>query len=97
MASGRLCTDDEVATFLSTYPRWERDGDSLVRMARADSFPAAIAWVVAVADVAELMDHHPDMDIRWCTVSFRLASHDLGGISPRDLELALHIDSIVAA
>jgi 4a-hydroxytetrahydrobiopterin dehydratase len=53
--------------------------------------------VVAVGDVAELLDHHPDIDIRWRTLTFRLTSHDLGGISPRDLELAPMIDSIVAA
>jgi 4a-hydroxytetrahydrobiopterin dehydratase len=97
MTTGRLCTDDEVLTFLAGHLQWERDGESLVRTGRAGSFPAAIAWVRAVADVAELMDHHPDMDIRWCTVTFRLCSHDLGGITPRDLELALHIDSIIAA
>ncbi len=96
MASARLSSEDEIESFLAREPKWSRDGDTLVRSARAATFPVAIGWVVAVADVAELMDHHPDIDIRWCTVTFRLASHDLGGITPADLELALHIDGIVA-
>jgi 4a-hydroxytetrahydrobiopterin dehydratase len=97
MPRTRASTAEEIDAFLAVAPQWSREGDALVRTVEAPSFRIAISWVVAVGDVAELLDHHPDVDIRWRTLTFRLTSHDLGGISPRDLELAQMIDSIVAA
>lgn len=66
-----------------------------MRRATAPSFMAAIAWVVAVAEAAERADHHPDIDIRWRTVTFVLSTHDVGGITSLDVELARVIGGIV--
>lgn len=87
----RLLTDDEIARQLAELPGWSRDGDTLVAVIEAPDFPAAIALVVAVADEAERLDHHPDIDIRWRVTHWRLSTHDAGGITQLDIELAHRI------
>lgn len=90
-AMSRLLTDDEIARQLAELPGWSRDGDTLVAVIEAPDFPAAIALVVAVADEAEQLNHHPDIDIRWRVTHWRLSTHDAGGITQRDIELAHRI------
>lgn len=91
----RLLTAPELSTLGDALPQWRVDGDVLVRVAKAPDFMRGIAWVVAVADAAESMDHHPDIDIRYRTLTFRLTTHDLGGLSTWDLGLARRIDAVV--
>jgi 4a-hydroxytetrahydrobiopterin dehydratase len=67
----------------------------LARTVSAPTFPEGIRWVTQVADAAERMDHHPDIDIRWRTLVFRLSTHDAGGITVLDFALAREIDAIV--
>ena len=50
-----------------------------------------------VAEIAEEMNHHPDMDIRWRTVTFSLATHSVGGVTQLDVELAHRIDGVTAS
>ena len=75
--------------------QWTQDGDSLVRTVEAPSFLEAIDVVRRVAEIAEEADHHPDIDIRWRTLTFRLSTHSEGGITAKDLELAAQIDGLV--
>ena len=75
--------------------QWTQDGDSLVRTVEVPSFLEAIDVVRRVAEVAEEADHHPDIDIRWRTLTFRLSTHSEGGITAKDLELAAQIDGLV--
>ena len=93
----QLLDDAAITAALETLPGWERDGDALVRTAALPSFPAAIAVVDRVADVAERADHHPDIDIRWRTLTFRLSTHSDGGITGKDVDLAGAISEQVAA
>ncbi|CAB4915254.1 unannotated protein [freshwater metagenome] len=53
-----------------------------------------ISWVVSIATESERVDHHPDLDIRWTTLHVILSSHDLGGLTQRDIDLAITIDLI---
>ena len=53
--------------------------------------------VTDVAEVAEEMDHHPDIDIRWRTVSFFLVTHSAGGVSQLDIEFAHRIAALADA
>lgn len=92
-----LLDDDAITTALAGLPEWRRDGDALVRSARLPSFPAAIAVVDRVAEVAEERDHHPDIDIRWRTLHFRCSTHSAGGVTDLDVALARAIDERVAA
>ncbi|MGL5864400.1 MAG: 4a-hydroxytetrahydrobiopterin dehydratase [Dermatophilaceae bacterium] len=87
----RRLTDDEVTTQLATLPGWRRDGDTLRTSIAAPDFPAAIRVVAAVAEEAEQMQHHPDIDIRWRTTHWLLTTHDAGGLTQLDIELAHRI------
>ena len=81
---------------LETLDGWTGDPAGLERTVECASFPAAIALVVAVADVAEEMDHHPDIDLRWRRVDLSLATHSAGGVTAKDIELAAALDEIAA-
>jgi 4a-hydroxytetrahydrobiopterin dehydratase len=74
--------------------RWERHGDELVTTRRGENFADALAYVNAVGALAEEMDHHPDIDIRWNAVTLRLTTHSAGGLTSLDLELARRIDDL---
>ena len=88
-------TAQEIDDWLASSPGWTLDGAALVRQATAPSFSDAIRWVVEVADAAESADHHPDIDIRWRTLTFRLSTHDAGAITTLDIALAREIDAVV--
>jgi 4a-hydroxytetrahydrobiopterin dehydratase len=92
-----LLEPDEVRSALGTRPGWSGDASAISRTVAFPSFPAAIAAVDRVAVVAEELDHHPDMDIRWRNVTFHCATHSAGGVTGHDLDLAARIDQIVAA
>jgi 4a-hydroxytetrahydrobiopterin dehydratase len=91
-----LLDDDAVTAALRDLPGWERDGDALVLTARLPSFPGAIAVVDRVAEIAEDRDHHPDIDIRWRTLTFRCSTHSAGGITDLDTALAASISEQVS-
>ena len=57
--------------------------------------PALLRADEVEAALADEIDHHPDIDIRWTTVTFALSTHSAGGVTERDLELARRIDEIV--
>jgi 4a-hydroxytetrahydrobiopterin dehydratase len=73
-------------------------GDSqALRLTRQfTDFPAAIAAVVRVAELAEERDHHPDIDIRWRTVTFTVRTHSAGGVTVLDIALAAAISDLFA-
>jgi len=93
----KLLTDEQVSDALGELDGWSRDGDSIVRAAELKSFPAAIEAVRRVAEIAEARDHHPDIDIRWRTVTFRCSTHSEGGITGKDVELAREINQVLAS
>jgi 4a-hydroxytetrahydrobiopterin dehydratase len=62
---------------------------------RTGSFTAGVELIDAIGELAEGMNHHPDVDLRYATVTVRLSSHDVGGLSQRDVTLARRI-SLVA-
>ena len=90
-----LLDADSVRSAVAVLDGWEGGTDAIVRTVGLRSFPAAIAVVDRVAKVAEEMDHHPDIDIRWRTLHLVLSTHDSGGITGRDVDLAQKIDAIV--
>jgi len=92
-----LLTADQVATATAELKEWSGDATAITRTAKLPTFPAAIAVVDRVAEVAEAMDHHPDIDIRWRTLTFVCATHSAGGVTDKDVDLARRIDEIVEA
>jgi 4a-hydroxytetrahydrobiopterin dehydratase len=91
-----LLTQEEIDRALAGLAGWRQDGDTLVRAVEAASFPAGIELVRRVAEAAEAADHHPDIDIRWRTVTFRLSTHSEGGLTAKDVDLAATIDRLAA-
>jgi 4a-hydroxytetrahydrobiopterin dehydratase len=75
---------------------WRRDGAELVKVHQGRTFADALAYVNAVGALAEAMDHHPDIDIRWNKVTLRLSTHSEGGITEADLELGRRIDAVAS-
>jgi 4a-hydroxytetrahydrobiopterin dehydratase len=92
-----LLDADAVADGLSRLDGWSGDTASIRRTVELPSFAAAVAAVDRVAEVAEEMDHHPDIDIRWRRLTFTCATHSVGGVTHRDLTLAARIDAILRA
>lgn len=91
-----LLTQDEIDRALSTeLLSWTQAGDAIRRSVKAPTFMDGIRLVQQVAEVAEDLDHHPDIDIRWTTVTFTLSTHAVGGLTSRDLRLATDIDKLV--
>ena len=90
-------TDDALATALAALSDWQGDATAIRRTAELPSFPAAIEVVRKVADVAENMNHHPDIEIRYSKLTFACSTHSAGGVTELDIELARSIDEIVAA
>lgn len=86
-------SDLEIRRALSTLPGWSRRGDALAKTYSFARFGDGIRFVQQVAEVADGMDHHPDIDIRYTNVTFVLSTHDAGGVTQRDLDLAKAIES----
>ncbi|MGY1695136.1 4a-hydroxytetrahydrobiopterin dehydratase [Geodermatophilus sp. SYSU D00814] len=85
---------DDVAAALRDLPAWSGGPDGLRRSLELPGFPDAVAALVRIAFVAEQLDHHPDVDLRWRTLHLTLVSHSAGGVSELDLELARRIDGL---
>ncbi len=76
---------------------WEEQGGALRRAFRFADFAQALAFVIRVGELAEQVDHHPDIDIRWNTVTLSLSTHSAGNVvTDRDRDLAARIDELGA-
>jgi 4a-hydroxytetrahydrobiopterin dehydratase len=92
-----LLTDTEVTARLLDLPDWGRaEGEepAITATYQLEDFADALAFVNAVGAEAEAMDHHPDIDIRWNTVTLVLSTHSAGGLTAKDFELASKISRI---
>ena len=90
-------SEDEIATGLKALAGWEREGDVIVKHWTFPAFADGIRFVDRVAVAADAADHHPDIDVRWTTVTMRLSTHSAGGLTRKDLELAAAIDRLSRA
>ncbi|EIF00357.1 4a-hydroxytetrahydrobiopterin dehydratase [Saccharomonospora glauca] len=90
-----LLSEQDVDEALRSLPEWRRVDDAIERRVELTSFPEAIETVNRVAELAEAANHHPDIDIRWRTVTFRLSTHSHGGVTNKDIALAGEIDGVI--
>ena len=88
-------TPDELVEALVDLPRWSGGAHGLLRTVELPTFRDAVSAVVAIADAAEALDHHPDIDLRWRTLHLRLVTHSVGAVTPLDLQLAGRIDALL--
>lgn len=75
-------------------PDWKRQRGALVRCFEFEGFPEAMRFVNAVARASEKAQHHPDIDIRWNRVQLLWVTHDAGGLTQRDFEMAKRCDAL---
>jgi 4a-hydroxytetrahydrobiopterin dehydratase len=88
-------SETEIAAALATLPGWTRQGETIVRRYTFATFAEGIRFVDRVSVLADAADHHPDIDIRWTTVTMSLSTHSAGGLTANDVALAARIDSAV--
>ncbi len=85
-------TQDAVTEALTDLEGWQQDGDAIVKTYRFHDFVGSVDFVNAVAEAAEDMQHHPDIDIRYNKVTLTLSTHSAGGLTRNDFELAGEAD-----
>ena len=81
-------SDAEIESRLRRLAGWERRGDEIRRTFSFPDFAGALAFVNRVGELAEAMTHHPDIDIRYSRVTLALTTHDAGGLTANDFDLA---------
>ncbi|KAA0254639.1 4a-hydroxytetrahydrobiopterin dehydratase [Acidobacteria bacterium ACD] len=94
MGSPRLLSDAEVAERLAALPSWSHSGGRLRRSYHFRDFSEAFGWMCRVALVAEKLCHHPDWSNVYSRVTVELHTHDAGGVTERDVELAREMDQL---
>ncbi|MBX0323978.1 4a-hydroxytetrahydrobiopterin dehydratase [Halomicroarcula sp. F13] len=87
-----LLSDTEIAERIPDG--WEREGDEIVRTYEFDAYLDASGFLAAAAGVAEDAWHHPEMTVRWGEVEVRLTTHDAGGITDNDVDMAERLNGI---
>jgi len=87
-----LLAGDEIARRLAELPGWQRSGDAIHRVYELPTFKDAITFVGRVAEAADAADHHPDILIEYRKVTLTLSTHDSGGLTALDFDLASTID-----
>jgi len=86
-----LLSDEEIEAQLPEA--WEREGDEIVRVYEFDDYLRGVNFAQMVGEIAEAQFHHPEMIIRYSGVEIRLTSHEAGGITDDDIEMAELIES----
>jgi 4a-hydroxytetrahydrobiopterin dehydratase len=84
----------QIKSALGKISAWKKKAAVIFRTFQFKDFPAAIKFVNAVAKIAEKAQHHPDIDIRWNKVTLALTTHDAGGLTDKDFELAKKFDGL---
>jgi 4a-hydroxytetrahydrobiopterin dehydratase len=89
-----LLSDDEIQNRLEPLEGWKREGDAIRKQFKLDDFKGSVDFVNRLTPVAEEMNHHPDLEISWNTVTVRVSTHSEGGLTENDFELASKVDSL---
>jgi 4a-hydroxytetrahydrobiopterin dehydratase len=92
-----LLSDSEVEERLAVLAGWERRGDAIAREFECGDFVGSVKFVDSLVEPAEELNHHPDLEISWATVTVTLSTHSEGGLTERDFELAARIDGLSQA
>jgi 4a-hydroxytetrahydrobiopterin dehydratase len=88
---------ESIRGWLAVRKGWRRRANRLTKDFEFESFRDSIVFVNRVATLADAMNHHPDIDVRYSTVTVTLTTHDAGGITEKDLDLAEQIDFATSA
>jgi 4a-hydroxytetrahydrobiopterin dehydratase len=89
-----LMSEQEITAELRKLTGWSLAGKEIRRAFELKDFAGAMEFVRSVALLAEKANHHPDIDIRWNTVTLTLSTHSAGGLTMKDFTLASEINSL---
>ncbi|MEE9237316.1 MAG: 4a-hydroxytetrahydrobiopterin dehydratase [Thermoplasmata archaeon] len=87
-------SEEEIEERLAKMRDWEREGNYIKRTYEFPSFMKAIEFINRVAELAEEADHHPNLENVWRTVILKFTTHDEGGLTKRDFNMASKINAI---
>ena len=87
-------TDAEIDERLGGMDGWERSGDAIVKQFDNGDFKGSVDFVDRLMPEAEDMNHHPDLEISWKTVTVTITTHSQGGLTDNDFELARRIEAL---
>lgn len=87
----------EIEGWIATHPGWRFREGAISKNYTFPSFRSAIVFVNRIATIADELDHHPDMSVKYDTVSLAISTHDVGGVTEKDLKLAERIDFATSA
>ena len=87
-------SDTEIDERLAGLDGWERSGDAIVKQFENGDFKGSVDFVNRLTPEAEEMNHHPDLEISWKTVTVTISTHSEGGLTDNDFELARRIDAL---
>ena len=87
-------SEEDKHAFLFGHEGWAIDGEVLSKTFEHDSFAAAVGFVASVGVLAEKAFHHPDIDVRYSKVTIALTTHDAGGLTEKDTDLATQIEQL---
>lgn len=89
-----LLDEDGIVDALVKVPQWHREDGEIVCERRFKSYLEGVTFVVRVAELAEEINHHPDIHLGWRKVTLRLSTHSKGGLTALDFSLAGKIDRV---
>jgi 4a-hydroxytetrahydrobiopterin dehydratase len=92
-----LLSEEEIRERLEGLEGWAREGEVITKKFESADFKASIDLVNRLTPVAEEMQHHPDLQVSWSTVTVWITTHSQGGLTANDFELARRIDAAVQA
>ncbi len=92
-----ILNDESIDGWLKGRKGWDRSGNGLTKDFEFSSFRDSIVFVNRVAALADDLDHHPDIDIRYTTVSLTLTTHSANGLTEKDVKLAEGVDFATSA
>ncbi|HEU0024650.1 MAG TPA: 4a-hydroxytetrahydrobiopterin dehydratase [Thermoleophilaceae bacterium] len=87
-------SEEEIEARLQQLEGWERYADAIRKSYKGEDFVASVDLVNRLTPVAEEMNHHPDLEISWNTVTVTITTHSEGGLTGNDFELAGRIDAV---
>jgi len=89
-----LLGDEEIEKRLADLTGWRREGETIAKDFKRGDFVGSVEFVSSLVAPAEEMNHHPDLEISWDTVTVRLSTHSAGGLTAADFELAARIEAL---
>ncbi len=92
-----VLSEAEIQQALQQLPGWKKNGNAIERVFQFDNFVQAMEFVNRIAEAAEAVNHHPDILISYNKVTLSLVSHDSGGVTQRDIKMAVRINEFAPA